>query len=123
MIDVQNTISAPKQAPPVRLSYKYAPSFICHRCQNQIQNSNDEFIRLNDGVYELTSADNGVSVYSKVDGETDPHYYIFGASSSTVEEINTDSFKQQSSAKVFEKVYSISQANLKDSQDEISCSI
>lgn len=87
------------------------------------KNSNDEFIRLNDGVYELTSTDNGVSVYSKVDGETDPYYYIFGASSSTVEEINTDSFKQQSSAKVFEKVYSISQTNLKDSQDEISCSI
>ena len=42
-----------------------------------LKNTKDEFLRLKDGIYELTDSDRGISVYSKLPQISDPNYFVF----------------------------------------------
>lgn len=63
-----------------------------------IKNSKDEFVKLNDGIYELTDFRNGVSVYSKLNNVADPNYLVFNAAKPIVNvDVNAESFESTNS--------------------------
>ena len=74
-----------------------------------INNSLEEFIKLNDGIYELTDYENGVSVYSKVRAVTNPQYFVFNVSSPLYEDVDLQSFKEESPSVVHNKKFNVSQ--------------
>ena len=88
-----------------------------------VQNFNDEFTKNYDGIFELTSSDNGVSVYSKVFGRVDRNYYLFGEASPTVEDIDAQSYMKESPELFVETSHGISTKTLNESQENISCTI
>ena len=59
-----------------------------------VKNSKDEFIQLNDGIYELSDFRNGVSIYSKLGNISDPNYYVFNMAKPVVNtDINSETFE------------------------------
>ena len=84
-----------------------------------LNNSHDEFIKLNDGIYELTNYENGVSVYSKIRAITNPQYFVFDVSSPLYEEVNLEDFKEQSPNITHNKKFNINQA--KTVEQGITC--
>lgn len=52
-----------------------------------VKNGLDEFIKLNNGLYELTDFRDGVSIYSLLNNVADPNYYVFNTAKPIV---NTD---------------------------------
>jgi hypothetical protein len=65
-----------------------------------VKNAVEEFIKLNDGIYELTDARDGVGIYSLLNSVSDPSYYVMNTSKpmvnteikiETYESSNTDS--------------------------------
>ena len=84
-----------------------------------LNNSHDEFIKLNDGMYELTNYENGVSVYSKIRAITNPQYFVFDVSSPLYEEVNLEDFKEQSPNITHNKKFNINQA--KTVEQGITC--
>lgn len=86
-----------------------------------LRNSNVEFIKLNDGIYELSTSDNGVSIYSKLVTGVNPNFYDFGLSYPIVEDVDVQSYKDASPEKFVEDVSGVSKSKLDDMQDEMSC--
>ena len=84
-----------------------------------LNNSHDEFIKLNDGIYELTNYENGVSVYSKLRVITNPQYFVFDVSSPMYEEVDLQDFKEQSPTITHNKKFNINQA--KTVEQGITC--
>ena len=84
-----------------------------------INNSHEEFIKLNDGIYELTDYENGVSVYSKVRVVTNPQYFVFNASSPLYEDIDLQSFKDDSPAVTYKNKFNGNQ--VKAIEQGITC--
>lgn len=84
-----------------------------------INNSHEEFIRLNDGIYELTDYENGVSVYSKVRVVTNPQYFVFNVSSPLYEDIDLQSFKDDSPAVTYKNKFNGNQ--VKAIEQGITC--
>lgn len=63
-----------------------------------VKNGKDEFIQLNDGIYELSDFRNGVSVYSKLGNISDPNYYVFNMAKPVVNtDINIETFESTNS--------------------------
>lgn len=84
-----------------------------------INNSHEEFIKLNDGIYELTDYENGVSVYSKVRVVTNPQYFVFNVSSPLYEDIDLQSFKDDSPAVTYKNKFNGNQ--VKAIEQGITC--
>lgn len=59
-----------------------------------VKNSKEEFIKLNDGLYELTDFRDGVSIYSLLNNVSDPAYYVFNTSKPVVNtDVNVESYE------------------------------
>lgn len=89
-----------------------------------LNNSREEFIKTNEGIYELTDVDQDVSVYSKLEINTHPDYYLFNSSFPVnIEQVDTDSFRVNND--VIKPGYEIlvSSKKLKDLEEESSCMV
>ena len=84
-----------------------------------VNNSHEEFIKLNDGIYELTDYENGVSVYSKLRTVTNPQYFVFNASSPLYEDIDLQSFKDDSPTVTYKNKFNSTQ--VKAIEQGITC--
>ena len=84
-----------------------------------VNNSHEEFIKLNDGIYELTDYENGVSVYSKLRTVTNPQYFVFNISSPLYEDIDLQSFKDDSPTVTYKNKFNSSQ--VKAIEQGITC--
>ena len=84
-----------------------------------VNNSHEEFIKLNDGIYELTDYENGVSVYSKLRTVTNPQYFVFSASSPLYEDIDLQSFKDDSPTVTYKNKFNSTQ--VKAIEQGITC--
>ena len=84
-----------------------------------VNNSHEEFIKLNDGIYELTDYENGVSVYSKLRTVTNPQYFVFNVSSPLYEDIDLQSFKDDSPTVTYKNKFNSSQ--VKAIEQGITC--
>ena len=84
-----------------------------------INNSHEEFIKLNVGIYELTDYENGVSVYSKVRVVTNPQYFVFNVSSPLYEDIDLQSFKDDSPTVTYKNKFNSTQ--VKAIEQGITC--
>lgn len=59
-----------------------------------VKNGVDEFIKLNDGLYELTDSRDGVAIYSKLNDVSDSSYYVLNTSKPIVNtEINVETYE------------------------------
>lgn len=88
-----------------------------------MQNEVREFIRLNDGVYELTDYVDGVSVYSKLIGEVDSNFVLFNSSTPIIEDINLDEFFNKTEEERGRDVSNVSKNRVRDKQDRETCTI
>ena len=84
-----------------------------------VNNSHEEFIKLNDGIYELTDYENGVSVYSKLRTVTNPQYFVFNVSSPLYEDIDLQSFKDDSPTVTYKNKFNSTQ--VKAIEQGITC--
>ena len=84
-----------------------------------VNNSHEEFIKLNDGIYELTEYENGVSVYSKLRTVTNPQYFVFNVSSPLYEDIDLQSFKDDSPTVTYKNKFNSTQ--VKAIEQGITC--
>lgn len=88
-----------------------------------VKNSIDEFIKLNDGIYELSNMNDGVSLYSKIQMVTNPNYFVFYASTPIIEDVDLNSFKDVSELKDTENLFPDSNRKVDDMIDNLSCTI
>lgn len=88
-----------------------------------VKNSNNEFIRMNDGIYEITNLSDGVSIYSKVVGNIDENFYRFNNTYPVVEDIDIESFKDLTDEELNRKTLNISDKRLKQTEDRLSCRV
>jgi hypothetical protein len=59
-----------------------------------VKNSLDEFLKLNNGLYELTDFRNGVSIYSLLNNVADPNFYVFNSAKPVVNiDVNIETYE------------------------------
>lgn len=81
-------------------------------------NETSEFVTLMGDVYELTDFNQGVSVYSKIDGPKHPLFYVYEGVLPVVETIDTQDFRSTSPSKVVEDRF---KSGTKGVEDALTC--
>lgn len=85
------------------------------------KNTTEEFIKLNDGIYELVSSQNGVSAYAKLSFVPNPDFYVFNTPDPIVDMIDLSTFIEPSPEVLKTDTHGISKKKLESLQEEKTC--